>query len=124
MLRTRPRPYSLLLAVLLTAPASAQTAVTTPEQQFGHPIGADYVLPNYTQFMDYWETLARESDRMVLDTIGTTAEGRPQLMAIITAPENHAGLDRYQEIARTLALAKDVTDAQAESLAAEGKAVV
>lgn len=124
MLRTRPRPYSLLLAVLLTAPASAQTAVTTPEQQFGHSIGADYVLPNYTQFMDYWETLARESDRMVLDTIGTTAEGRPQLMAIITAPENHAGLDRYQEIARTLALAKDVTDAQAESLAAEGKAVV
>ena len=76
--------------VLTTAGASvhavAQTRVTTPMQQFGHQIGADYVLPNYTQFAEYWQILARESDRMVLDTIGTTAEGRPQLMAIITSP--------------------------------------
>lgn len=128
MLRTRPRPYALLYTVLLTgslaAPASAQTDVTTPEQQFGHAIGADYVLPNYTQFMDYWETLTRESDRMVLDTIGETAEGRPQLMAIITSPENHTNLERYKEISRRLALANDLTEEQAAALAAEGKAVV
>ena len=32
--------------------------------------------------------------------IGKTAEGRPQLMAIITSPENFKKLDRYKEISR------------------------
>jgi len=34
-----------------TRPAAvAALKVTTPEQFFGHQIGADYVLPNYTKF--------------------------------------------------------------------------
>ena len=45
-------------------------------------------------------------------------------MAIVTAPENQQRLGRYQEIARRLALAEGLTDAQAKALAAEGKAVV
>ena len=35
----------------LVAPAPLK--VTTPEQFFGHEIGADYVLPNYTKFTEY-----------------------------------------------------------------------
>ena len=49
--------------------------------------------------------------------IGKTAEGRPQLMAIITSPENHKKLDRYKEISRRLALAEGLTDEQARALA-------
>ncbi|HSJ09518.1 MAG TPA: M14 metallopeptidase family protein, partial [Longimicrobiales bacterium] len=125
MLKTRLRAASLLplIALLAALPAAAQTRVTAPEQQFGHPIGADYVLPNYTQFMAYWQNLAAESDRMVLDTIGTTEEGRPQLMAIITSPANHASLERYRQVAQRLALA-EVDEAEAQRLAMEGKAVV
>ena len=111
------------LLVLSAQLASAQQRITTPEQQFGHRIGADYVLPNYTNFVAYWQKLAAESDRMVLDTIGLSEEGRPQLMAIITSPENHRNLQRYQQIARQLALA-EVPEAQARQLAAEGKAIV
>ncbi|HEX6693865.1 MAG TPA: M14 metallopeptidase family protein [Longimicrobiales bacterium] len=99
-------------------------SLTSPVQQFGHEIGADYQLPNYTAFTAYFEKLANESDRMVLDTIGRTAEGRPQLMAIVTSPQNFAKLDRYREIAQRLAKAEGVTEAQARALAAEGKAVV
>jgi len=113
----------LLFLFAFASGAAAQPRVTTPEQQFGHPIGADYVLPDYTQFVAYWEKLARESDRMVLDTIGRTAEGRPQLMAIVTSPQNHRNLERYQQIARRLALA-EVDSVEARRLAAEGKAVV
>ena len=122
--RSRVRATLPLLALAFASAAGAQTGVTTPEQQFGHRIGADYVLPDYTQFVDYWQKLARESDRMVLDTIGLSAEGRPQLMAIITAPENHRNLERYQDIARRLALAEGLTDDQARQLAAQGRAVV
>ncbi|MGH7443914.1 MAG: M14 family metallopeptidase, partial [Longimicrobiales bacterium] len=114
-------PLALMLA---HGGVHAQTGVTSPEQEFGHAIGTDYWLPNYTQFEAYWHKLAAESDRMALDTIGTTAEGRAQLMAIITSPENHANLDRYKEIARQLARAENLTDEQARALAAEGKAVV
>ena len=56
--------------------------------------------------------------------IGKTAEGRPQLMAIITSPENHKKLDRYKEISRRLAHAEGLTDEQAHALAREGKGVV
>ncbi|HEX7118165.1 MAG TPA: M14 family metallopeptidase [Longimicrobiales bacterium] len=130
---TPTRRWTVPLAGLLLAGATAlqaQTAVqakarvTTPEEFFGHPIGADYVLPDYTQFTEYWRTLDAESDRMTVQSIGKTAEGRDQLMAIITSPENHANLARYQQIARRLARAEGVDEAEARRLAAEGKAVV
>ena len=112
------------VAVFVAAPAVAQVRITSPEEEFGHPIGADYVLPDYTKLMAWWQKLARESDRMMLDTIGQSAEGRPQLMAIVTSPENHRNLARYQDIARRLALAEGLTDEQARALAREGKAVI
>ena len=119
-----------LVAALFTLSASvpaAQTkapAVTTPKEFFGFNIGDDYQLANYTQFIEYWQKLDKESDRMKVVEIGKTAEGRPQLMAIITSPENFKKLDRYKEISRRLALAEGLTDEQARALAKEGKAVV
>ena len=101
-----------------------QAGITSPRSQFGHDIGDDYFLVNYRQMIAYWQRLDRESDRMKMVRIGTTAEGRPMWMAIITSPANQRRLSRYQEIARRLALAENLTDAQARSLAAEGKAVV
>ncbi|MFQ5536729.1 MAG: M14 family metallopeptidase [Gemmatimonadota bacterium] len=108
---------------LATAPLAAQHRVTTPTEYFGHEIGADYVLPDYQDLHGYFITLARESDRMILDTIGLTEEGRPQIMAVITSPANHRHLDRYRDIARRLALG-DAEEEEARALAAEGKAVV
>ncbi len=92
--------------------------------QFGHNIGDDYWLATYTQLTEYWQTLATESPRMVLDTIGYTAEGRPHLMAIITSPENHANLERHKSNARRLALANDLSEQEARDLSETAKAVV
>src|SRR5947199_1501208 len=131
-IRKGDRPLPQRIAVILLAaallapspPAPAQGRVTTPREALGFDIGADYHLATYTQLEAYWHTLARQSPRMVLREIGKTAEGRTQLMAIITAPENHKRIARYQEIARRLAHAEGLTDEQAHALAAEGKAVV
>ncbi len=101
-----------------------QTRITTPYQHFGFNVGDDYQLATYTQFDAYWKKLADESPRMILEDIGPTAEGRRQLMAIITSPENHRNLARYKDISRRLALAKGLTDEEARALAAEGPAVV
>ncbi|MFN2636123.1 MAG: M14 metallopeptidase family protein [Gemmatimonadaceae bacterium] len=118
-----------LLPLLLASGAipfsgMAQPRVTSPRAQFGHEIGSDYFLVNYAQMIDYWRKLDRQSDRMKMVRIGTTAEGRPMWMAIITSPANRARLSKYQEISRRLALAENLTDSQARSFAREGKAVV
>ena len=114
----------LFLSTATADAVLAQEPVTTPEQQFGHEIGADYELVNYTELYDYFTKLAGESDRMTVQDIGLTEEGRPQVMAVITSPANHADLDRYREISRSLAKADGVAEVEARRLAQEGKAVV
>ena len=114
----------LFLSTVTPATASVQQPLTTPEQQFGHEIGADYQLVNYTELYEYFQKLAGESDRMTVEDIGVTEEGRPQVMAVITSPANHANLDRYQEISQALAKADGVSEEEARRLAQEGKAVI
>ena len=113
-----------VLALPLALPLAAQQRLTSPKDFFGNEVGADYLLPNYTKFQEYWTRLATESDRMELDTIGLTAEGRPQLMAIISSPENLRNRERYRRIAERLARAEGVTEAEARQLAKEGKGIV
>lgn len=124
MNRRRIHLASILISVLFTATAIAQSKIANPKEQLGFNFGDDYQLANYTQLVDYWKKLAGQSDRMKLVEIGKSAEGRTMVMAIITAPENHKKLERYRDIARQLATAEGLNDNQAHALAAEGKAVV
>jgi hypothetical protein len=111
-------------AFSILASAQVDARITTPKEQFGFDIGADYELANYEQFVGYMKKLAGESDRMKLVDIGLTAEGRHQYMAIITSPENQKNLEHYREISKQLALADGLSDDQAHALAHEGKAVI
>lgn len=115
-----------LVMMMQAQGAQAQNArpITPPKAVFGFDIGDDYSLANYTQLQTYWTKLASESDRMKLTSIGKTAEGRDQLMAIVSTPENLKHLERYKEISRKLAKAEGLTDAEAKALAKEGKAIV
>ncbi|MGE0444781.1 MAG: M14 metallopeptidase family protein [Vicinamibacterales bacterium] len=114
----------LLALAAATARSQVGTRVTSPRDQWGANIGDDYFLATYAQLEDYWQQLDRESDRLSLVDIGRTEEGRTQWMAVITAPENAARLDRYREIAGRLARAEGLSEDQARALAAEGRAVV
>src|SRR5215831_1888339 len=97
-----------LALVLAGRPVSAQPApkITTPKEQFGFNIGDDYQVANYSQLEAYWKKLAAESSRMKLVSIGKTAEGRDQWMAIVTAPENQKNLEHYRQVAEKLARAE------------------
>ncbi len=117
-------PLLLWLCLSTASAVWAQAKLTSPKDQWGHNVGDDYFLANYTQLVEYFKKLDAESDRMKLVEIGKSAEGRTMYMAIVTAPENFAKLDRYQEIARRLALAENLNEDQARALAKEGKAVV
>ena len=123
---TLPTRLAALLALIAVAtpPTPTTGQLTTPEEQFGYRIGTDYQLINYEQMTEYWHILARQSDRMTLESIGLSEEGREQWMATITSPANMTGLARYKDIARRLARAEGLTEEEARALAAEGKAVV
>src|SRR5271157_3098885 len=90
---------ALALAVLAAWHAAAQTAprITSPKDQLGFNLGDDYQVANYTQLEAYWKKLAGESDRMRLVSIGKTAEGRDQYMAILSSPGNIGNLARYKQ---------------------------
>jgi Zinc carboxypeptidase len=123
---------ALAVSLLLLLPfgAAVPTAqnrpatLTSPKTQFGHDIGDDYFLANYTQYAEYLLKLDKESDRMSVVEIGKTAEGRPEYTAIITSPENHRKLAQIKDVNRRLALAEGLTDDQAHQLARDGKTVV
>jgi hypothetical protein len=117
-------PAAGLLLVSVLHAADAAPKITPPRAVTGFDIGDDYCMMNYTQISTLWKKWETESDRMKVVSIGTTAEGRSQLMAIVSAPENIKQLDHYKEISRKLSLAEGLTDAQAHELAEEGKAVV
>jgi hypothetical protein len=114
---------AVIATATLSSP-SAQNRITTPTEQLGFALGDDYQLANYQQIADYWRKLDAESDRMVVQEIGKTAEGRPHLMAIVTSPANHKNLEKYRGISRRLALADGLSDSEARTLALQGKAVV
>jgi hypothetical protein len=136
-------PVALAAAVAATAsvvplaPAldASQTAVTAaaavpaPASVLGFEPCADYKLATYETIADYFRRLDAASERMRLFEIGRTAEGRTQILTVISSEENLKRLDAYKRIARTLALNRDeqgrpLTDEGARQLAREGKAIV
>jgi hypothetical protein len=125
--RARRSLAAVLMAGALTAyPAAGLAAphITSPKEAFGHDVGDDYFLANYTQTEAWLKTVAAQSDRMKLVDIGKTEEGRHEYVAIVSSPKNLARLDEYKAIARKLAKADGVDEKAAQALAHDGKAIV
>jgi len=121
------RPHALHALLLLTAPAWLQAqgaAAPSPREVLGFTPGDDYQIADYSQMLDYFRRLDAASDRVRVEVVGKSTEGRDLIVAIITDAGNFARLDRYQEIARKLASARGLSDQEARALAKEGKAIV
>ena len=118
---------ALAVSVTVAAPVAQRAApakVTAPKEQFGFAVGDDYRLVNYTQYTDYLKKLQAQSERMIVTDIGKTEEGRTEFTAIITSPENQRKLPLIKAANRRLALAENLTDEQARTLARDSKVVV
>lgn len=119
------RILSALAAVLVTASSGFAQGVPTPRDHFGFDLGADRKLANWTQLTSYYEKLAETSQRVTVDTLGTTTRDRPFVMLTITSPENHARLDELHGIQMKLADPRTVSGpAELEGLLEEGRTVV
>ena len=136
----RPRPMSqgvflptvpqfalaLLLALATEAPAqeAAQTAqIPSPEEFFGHQMGADRKLAHWDKLVEYYELIGEQSDRVRVVHMGPSTLGAPFLSLYISAPENLARLDDYKRMNAVLQDPRGHTQAEIAAAISEGKVV-
>ncbi len=119
------RSIAATLAVLATASTAGAQAIPTPLQHFGFEIGADRKLADWGQLTSYYEKLAETSQRVTIDTLGTTTMGRPFVMLTVTSAANQAHIDELHRIQMKLSDPRHVSGpAELDSLIARGKTVV
>ena len=95
---------AMLAALLLSFPARAEPiafykvpgvsydqSVPPPEAVIGFGVGQKPV--RHHEMVAYLTRLAEQSDRISVETIGYSHEGRPILFFVVTSPENHARID-------------------------------
>ncbi|WMJ67717.1 M14 family zinc carboxypeptidase [Stenotrophomonas sp. 24(2023)] len=92
-------------------------AIPTPEQFLGYPIGSRYT--RHDQLVAYFQELARHSQAIRVQQIGQSYEGRPLLVATVTAAANQARLEQIRQQHATL-----VDPAQPRSAAGDSPVVV
>jgi hypothetical protein len=109
--------------LLAFATIQAQT-IPSPKSHFGFNIGDNYHLATFTQTEAYFKKLAAASNKVKLQVIGKTEEGRNQYMLIVSDPSNIKQLDKYKSISQKMARAEDLSEADAKQLAKDGKSVV
>jgi Zinc carboxypeptidase len=95
--------------------------VPSPEKVLGHLAGAPDELSRTAQIYAYFRRLAQATDRVKVETIGTSEEGREILLVQVSNAENLKNLDRYKDLSAQLADPRRTTREAARALAAQGK---
>ncbi len=70
-------------------------AIPTPKAVIGHEVGEWHVT--HDKLVSYMKAVAAASDRVSLKVMGTTNEGREQLLLVITSPKNQRNLETIRK---------------------------
>ena len=112
----------LLLLLALALPVAAQ--IPSPSQFLKIDVGADKTLADYTQIKSYFRALDAASPRVDVEVLGKTTLGDELIMAVISSEENIRNKERIRRQAKQLADPRGLSEADAEAIIREGKAVV
>jgi hypothetical protein len=104
--------------------ALAGGKVTPPAQFFGFEPGADRKIARWDRIVAYFELLATQSSCIRVENLGPTTEGNPFLLVLISSTANLGRLERLREVNATLSDPRGLDEARANTLIAEGRAVV
>jgi len=122
-LNIRKTPLLLWLVCLLLASTAAAVEVPRPEETLGHPVGADRKLASYETILSYLEQVAAASDRVSIEEAGSSTLGNRMPVVILSSAANQQQLERYREIARSLAHPRGLSAEQKGALIDEGKTI-
>ncbi len=70
-------------------------AIPKPEAVIGHHVGEWHVT--HDKLVAYMRAVDQASDRIILQDIGTTYEGRAQVVLTVTSPANQARIEQIRE---------------------------
>lgn len=93
----------LVVWILPTLGLAAHAEIPTPESRLGFQPGADFKLARWEQVVDYFRDVGAATDRVSVQTLGESTQGRPFLVAVVSAPETLADLDHYRDLQHSLA---------------------
>src|SRR5215218_8478510 len=116
-------PSAFIVACLACAGAVRAAEVPTPEAFLGHRVGEDRKLAPWPKVVEYLRLVDAASDRVSIESAGTSTLGNDMPVVILTSEANQRNLDRYREIARRLADPGGLSKDEARALVAEGKTI-
>jgi hypothetical protein len=87
-------------------------------------MGADRKLAGWDKLHEYYQLLAKSSNKMRLVELGKTSEGRPYIALFISSSANLAKLDHYKQLNARLADPRGLSEGDAKKLVAEAKTVI
>ena len=87
-------------------------------------MGADRKLANWDKLLAYYQTLAKSAPNLRLVELGKSSENRPYIALFISSPANLAKLDRLRQLNARLADPRGLSEAEAQKIVAEARAVV
>jgi len=83
------------LSYYLPKHVSYDSRIPTPASVIGHEVGEWHVT--HDRLVSYMKAADQASDRISLQPLGLTNEGRQQLVLIITSPDNHKRLEAIRQ---------------------------
>jgi hypothetical protein len=101
----------------------ASEKVPSPTKYLGHVVGAPGELSNTTKVYGYMRELDRASERVRVETIGRSEEGRDILLVVIADEEGLQELDRLKAATAALADPRKTTPEQAERIIATARPI-
>jgi hypothetical protein len=88
--------FSQDLKYYLPDSVSYNPAIPKPKDVIFHEVGEWHVT--HDRLVNYMQALAKAApDRIKLETMGYTYEGRPQVLLIITSARNHQNLEQIRQ---------------------------
>jgi hypothetical protein len=87
----------------------------------GYRMGTARKLPDWDEVVGYFETLAATSDRVEVERLGASTDGRPYIAVSISAPENLARRDELRAILARLYDVRGLSEREQARLAEEGR---
>ncbi len=100
-------------------------AIPAPDQYFGFRMGTDKKLARYDRVVEYFQTIASQSDRVRYHNIGPTTQAHPFALLEISSAGNLKNLDRLKALERKLYFQDGApTPTERDEIFRSGKAVV
>ena len=119
-----PAPPAATRQVPASALAPATSPIPSPEDFFGHRMGADRQLAHWPRLVEYYELIDSASDRVQVVRMGPSTLGEPFLSIFISSPENLARLDDYKRMNAVLQDPRGHTQEEIDDAIANGKVVL